>query len=94
MTHRRPVRGGKSAAGAAIKAQYPDPHRPRATKIKHDLTLDGIEAVQKNNANVGGGGIGREGGLLLWSGWGRTTGIESLKQIVVHAKNESGLYSW
>ncbi|HET6327981.1 MAG TPA: CusA/CzcA family heavy metal efflux RND transporter [Planctomycetaceae bacterium] len=56
--------------------------------IKHDLTLDEvIEAVQKNNANVGGGGISREGGLLLVQGLGRTTGIESLKQIVVHAKN-------
>jgi cobalt-zinc-cadmium resistance protein CzcA len=56
--------------------------------IKHDLTLDEIiEAVQKNNANVGGGGISREGGLLLVQGLGRTTGIESLRQIVVHAKN-------
>jgi cobalt-zinc-cadmium resistance protein CzcA len=56
--------------------------------IKHDLTLDEvIEAVQKNNANVGGGGISRDGGLLLVQGLGRTTGIESLKQIVVKAKN-------
>jgi heavy metal efflux system protein len=55
--------------------------------IKHDLTLDEvIEAVQKNNSNVGGGGISREGGLLLVQGLGRTTGIESLKQIVVRAK--------
>ena len=55
--------------------------------IKHDLTLDEvIEAVQKNNANVGGGGISREGGLLLVQGLGRTTGIESLRQIVVRAK--------
>jgi heavy metal efflux system protein len=56
--------------------------------IKHDLTLDEvIDAVQKNNANVGGGGISREGGLLLVQGLGRTTGIDSLRQIVVHAKN-------
>jgi cobalt-zinc-cadmium resistance protein CzcA len=55
--------------------------------IKHDLTLDEvIDAVQKNNANVGGGGISREGGLLLVQGVGRTTGIESLRQIVVRAK--------
>jgi heavy metal efflux system protein len=56
--------------------------------IKHDLTLDEvIEAVQKNNSNVGGGGISRDGGLLLVQGLGRTTGIESLRQIMVRAKN-------
>lgn len=56
--------------------------------IKHDLTLDEvIDAVQKNNANVGGGGISREGGLLLVQGLGRTTGVESLRQIVVRAKD-------
>jgi cobalt-zinc-cadmium resistance protein CzcA len=55
--------------------------------IKHDLTLDEvIDAVQKNNANVGGGGISREGGLLLVQGLGRTTGVDSLRQIVVKAK--------
>ncbi len=55
--------------------------------IKHDLTLDEvIDAVQKNNANVGGGGINREGGLLLVQGLGRTTGVDSLRQIVVKAK--------
>ncbi len=56
--------------------------------IKHDLTLDEvIEAVQKNNSNVGGGGINREGGLLLVQGLGRTTGVDSLRQIVVKAKD-------
>jgi heavy metal efflux system protein len=56
--------------------------------IKHDLTLDEvIDAVQKNNANVGGGGISSEGGLLLVQGLGRTTGVESLRQIVVKAKD-------
>src|ERR1700722_532639 len=55
--------------------------------IKHDLTLDEvIDAVQKNNSNVGGGGINREGGLLLVQGLGRTTGVDSLRQIVVKAK--------
>src|ERR1700733_10624096 len=73
-------------SGGGYQKQYQiriDPER----LIKHDLTLDEvIDAVQKNNANVGGGGINREGGLLLVQGLGRTTGVDSLRQIVVKAK--------
>ena len=56
--------------------------------IKHGLTFDEVvEAVQKNNLNVGGGNIRQDGGMLLVQGLGRTTGIEQIRQIVVTAKD-------
>jgi cobalt-zinc-cadmium resistance protein CzcA len=56
--------------------------------IKHDLTFgEVIEAVQKNNFNVGGGNITQESGMLLVQGIGRTTSIEEIKQVVVTAKD-------
>lgn len=56
--------------------------------IKHGLTFDQVvEAVQKNNFNVGGGNIHQNGGMLLVQGLGRTTNIDQLKQIVVTAKD-------
>jgi cobalt-zinc-cadmium resistance protein CzcA len=54
--------------------------------IKHGLTYEQvIEAVRKNNFNVGGGSISQESGMLLVQGLGRTTGIEPIRQIVVAA---------
>ena len=45
--------------------------------IKHDLTFaDVIQAVEKNNFNVGGGNISQSGGMLLVRGLGRTTGVD------------------
>lgn len=56
--------------------------------IKHGLTFDQVvEAVQKNNFNVGGGNIQQNSGMLLVQGLGRTTNIDQLKQIVVTAKD-------
>lgn len=54
--------------------------------IKHGLTFqEVVEAVQKNNFNVGGGNISQESGMLLVQGLGRTGSIEQIKQIVVAA---------
>ncbi len=56
--------------------------------IKHGLTFPQVvEAVERNNFNVGGGSIRREGGMLLVQGLGRTTNIKQIRQIVVGAKD-------
>jgi cobalt-zinc-cadmium resistance protein CzcA len=56
--------------------------------IKHGLTFNEVvEAVRRNNLNVGGGNISQEGGMLLVQGLGRTTGLGELRQIVVTAKD-------
>ena len=56
--------------------------------IKHGLTFEQVvEAVQKNNFNVGGGNISQTSGMLLVQGLGRTTNIDQLRQIVVTAKD-------
>jgi cobalt-zinc-cadmium resistance protein CzcA len=55
--------------------------------IKHGLTFgEVVEAVKKNNFNVGGGNISQEGGMLLVQGLGRTAGLDQLRQIVVTAR--------
>jgi len=52
--------------------------------IRHGLTLDEVEAaLRDNNLNVGGGNITQGGAMLLVQGLGRTTGLNSLRQIVV-----------
>ncbi len=54
--------------------------------IKHGLTFNEVvEAVRKNNLNVGGGNISQEGGCCLVQGLGRTTELEQIRQIVDHA---------
>jgi len=60
-----------------------DPNR----LIKYGLTFDEVvEAVHKNNRNVGGGNIRRSGGgMLLVQGLGRTANVEQLGGIVVKA---------
>lgn len=56
--------------------------------IKHGLTFDQVvEAVHKNNFNVGGGNIVQSSGMLLVQGLGRTTNIDQLRQIVVTARD-------
>lgn len=57
-----------------------------ARLISHGLTYEQvIEAVRKNNFNVGGGSISQASGMLLVQGLGRTGGIEPIRQIVVAA---------
>ncbi len=54
--------------------------------IKHGLTFsEAVEAVRRNNLNVGGGNISQDGGMLLVQGLGRTGGVEPLRQIVITA---------
>jgi heavy metal efflux system protein len=56
--------------------------------IKHGLTFNEVvEAVHRNNFNVGGGNIRQESGMLLVQGLGRTTGLEQIRQIVIAAKD-------
>jgi cobalt-zinc-cadmium resistance protein CzcA len=56
--------------------------------IKHDLTFDQVvEAVGKNNKNVGGGSIKQNAGMLLVHGLGRTANVEQLRGVVVAARD-------
>jgi len=56
--------------------------------IKHDLTFNQVvEAVEKNNRNVGGGNIRQNSQMLLVHGVGRTVNVEQIKNIVVTAKD-------
>lgn len=56
--------------------------------VKYQLTFDQVvDAVQRNNFNVGGGNIKQADGMLLVQGVGRTTNIEQLRRIVITAKD-------
>ncbi|HMF13927.1 MAG TPA: CusA/CzcA family heavy metal efflux RND transporter, partial [Gemmataceae bacterium] len=58
-----------------------------ARLVKHGLTFDEVvEAVEKNNRNVGGGNIRRGSQMLLVHGVGRTVSVADIKRIVVTAK--------
>ncbi|MEX0675448.1 MAG: CusA/CzcA family heavy metal efflux RND transporter [Pirellulales bacterium] len=58
-----------------------------ARLIEHGLTFsEVIEAVKKNNFNVGGGNITRPSGMLLVQGLGRTVNVDEIRGIVVAAK--------
>jgi cobalt-zinc-cadmium resistance protein CzcA len=55
---------------------------------KHRLTFDDVvEAVRKNNRNVGGGNIRRGAQMLLVQGLGRTEDLEAIKGIVIAAQD-------
>ena len=55
---------------------------------RHKLTFDDVvEAVQKNNRNVGGGNIRRGSQMLLVHGLGRTANVEEIKGIVITAQD-------
>ncbi|MBI2806785.1 MAG: efflux RND transporter permease subunit [Planctomycetes bacterium] len=55
---------------------------------RHKLTFDEVvEAVQKNNRNVGGGNIRVKSQMFLVHGMGRTVTIEQIKDIVITAKD-------
>lgn len=56
--------------------------------IKHGLTFDAvIEAVEKNNKNVGGGNIRQNSQMLLVHGLGRTVNVKQIENIVVTARD-------
>jgi cobalt-zinc-cadmium resistance protein CzcA len=55
---------------------------------RHKLTFDQVvEAVQKNNRNVGGGNIRRQNQALLVHGIGRVSNAEEIQGIVITAKD-------
>jgi cobalt-zinc-cadmium resistance protein CzcA len=55
--------------------------------IKHGLTFDEVvEAVGKNNRNVGGGSLRQNSQMLLVQGLGRTADVDQIRNIVVTAK--------
>jgi cobalt-zinc-cadmium resistance protein CzcA len=56
--------------------------------IRHQLTFEEVvEAVQKNNRNVGGGNVRRNSQMLLVHGVGRVTDVEQIKGIHITAKD-------
>jgi cobalt-zinc-cadmium resistance protein CzcA len=56
--------------------------------IKHGLTFgDVLDALEKNNRNVGGGGIKRNNQFLLVHGLSRTVNEEQIRGIVVTARD-------
>ncbi len=58
--------------------------------IKHGLTFDEvIDALERNNRNVGGGTITQNSQMLLVHGLGRTVNIEQIENIVI--KSEDGV---
>ncbi|HXG11064.1 MAG TPA: efflux RND transporter permease subunit [Gemmataceae bacterium] len=61
-----------------------DPNR----LIKYGLTFDEVvEAIQKNNQNVGGGSIRWGSQMLLVHGIGRPTNVDEIKGIVITARD-------
>ncbi len=54
--------------------------------VSRRLTFDDVvEALKKNNRNVGGGNVDRMGEMLLVQGLGRTTDIPQIENIVIKA---------
>ena len=55
--------------------------------VKYGLTFDEVvEAVKRNNLNVGGGNIRQSDGMLLVQGVGRTVTVDEIKNVPVAAK--------
>ena len=64
-----------------------------AALLKFDLTLDQVfEALEKNNANVGGGLITAAGVSQMVHGLGRVTSIEQIENIVVASHSGGPVY--
>ena len=56
--------------------------------LKYKLTLDDVwRALQKNNANVGGGILSRGGSMMAVQGVGLVTSMEDIKKITIAAIN-------
>ena len=80
-----------NASGGSEK-QYevqPDPQRMQARGVSLDALLS---ALQKNNANVGGGFIERQGEQLLVRSVGAVTGIQDIEKIVVGAEGGNPIF--
>ncbi len=66
-----------------------DPNR----LLKHELTIDGLtEALQKNNASVGGGYIVRAGEANLVLGTALTVNIDQIRNVVISAHDGIPIY--
>jgi heavy metal efflux system protein len=68
-----------------------DPHK----LLRHELSFDTVvDAVRKNNLNVGGGNINENlsGEMLLVQGVARTSTVDQIENIVVAAKQGVPLY--
>jgi cobalt-zinc-cadmium resistance protein CzcA len=79
-------------ATGGYEKQYevqPDPQRLRARGISLDALLD---ALRRNNANVGGGFIERQGEQLLVRSVGAVTGIADIERIVVRAEGGTPIF--
>ena len=62
----------------------PDPDR----LFKYGLTFaDVVDALERNNQNVGGGGVTRGNQFLLVHGLARTADLEQIRGVVVNAKD-------
>ncbi len=74
-------------AWGGYEKQYqvrPDPDR----LFKYGLTFaEVVEALEKNNQNVGGGGVTRGNQFLLVHGLGRTADLEQVRGVVLAAKD-------
>lgn len=61
--------------------------------VKYELTFDQvIEAIDKNNRNVGGGVVRRGGSMLLVHGIGRVGSVEELANVVVAARDGQPIF--
>src|SRR5204862_337929 len=59
-----------------------------ARLLKHRLSLlEVTEALQRNNANIGGGQITQAGSVTLVQGLGRVSSLEEIGNIVITAQN-------
>ncbi|HKA05710.1 MAG TPA: CusA/CzcA family heavy metal efflux RND transporter [Gemmataceae bacterium] len=77
-----------------FQRQYQVRVNPEAL-VKYDLTFDQVvEAVDKNNRNVGGGVVHQGGGMLLVHGVGRVSNLEELRNIVVTARDGQPIFLW
>jgi cobalt-zinc-cadmium resistance protein CzcA len=74
-------------AWGGYEKQYqvrPDPDR----LFKYGLAFaDVVEALERNNQNVGGGGVSRGNQFLLVHGLGRTADLEQIRGVVLAAKD-------
>ncbi|MFO0802686.1 MAG: CusA/CzcA family heavy metal efflux RND transporter [Gemmataceae bacterium] len=62
----------------------PDPDR----LFKHGLAFaDVVEALERNNQNVGGGGVTRGNQFVLVQGLGRTADLDEIRRVVIAAKD-------
>jgi cobalt-zinc-cadmium resistance protein CzcA len=56
--------------------------------VKHGVSFDEVvDAVGRNNLNVGGGSIANAGAMLLVRGLGRPTNVREIEDVVVAAKD-------